>query len=128
MEFKRNNKIWIEFCANHAHSKINPLQCKYIYLVKPNYKKVLLLKTIKDIELFMEKYKVNGSEWIKNNFINWDEVKKDYCGIEIYPFKKNKNYIWYKELGVSTFIAWNFDAFDKNTFKYFKFSELNSFL
>ena len=78
----------------------------------------------------MEKYKVNGSEWVKNNFINWDEVKKYYCGIEIYPFKKKKyiNYYWYKYLGVSTFIAWDYYAFDKNTFEYYKFSELNNLL
>lgn len=88
-------------------SKINPNITKY-YIIKYNKKDVLHLSTIDDINNFCKKYKIN------NMTINWQNVAKDYKGIDISPYNKkltlDKKYLWYNTWDCSSQCIWDFSA------------------
>tara|TARA_Y100000780_G_C13484995_1_gene340001 strand:+ start:67 stop:618 length:552 start_codon:yes stop_codon:yes gene_type:complete len=95
---------------------------------KKDKNKLLIIKSIKDFDIFNKKY---GTEYKKKmifndgdnssnsiNFykIDWIKVSKDYGGIEICPFlQKRKGYIWYCGWDVASGYIWNTEAIIKNT-------------
>jgi len=87
---------------------------KYIYRIdvinktninKPNKDKLLILSTIKDFNVFINKYKEN-----RGQFINWKKVSKDFGGIEICPYSKKlaNKYQWYETWDVASGCIWNY--------------------
>jgi hypothetical protein len=97
-------KEWLDWCR-----KILPDHCesnKYFYVVVPKYttlenpdkNKVLKIQNENDFDNFNFKYgdsfydeKGSGGVFIK---IKWINVEKDFGGIEIIPFLKNRSYLF----------------------------------
>ena len=147
---RRNNITRVDWCTEERYEMIDPNNCTYIYLVKPNFDKVLKLGKEDDIEKFTKKYSLYSTRQefpalndtrlkLWHSTINWRKVKKDYSGLEIYPYvgwqptvrplgNLRRKYSWYYTMDVSTFVAWDYDAFKDNTFKYFKFSKFNDLI
>ena len=83
--------------------KINKNVLTNIKNKNENKNKLLVINTIKDFDIFNKKYRYIGF-FEKNNFwsnkkdesymINWNEVSKDFGGIEICPYLlKRNNYL-----------------------------------
>ena len=61
------------------------------------------------------KIKSKDKKW-KDYFINWDQVSKDYGGIEICPYLKERDhYNWYSGFDVASGCIWNTKAIIKNS-------------
>jgi hypothetical protein len=67
--------------------------------------KVLVLKNIRDINLFHKQYSYKRS----SKYINWTKVTEDYGGIEMCPYfpELRKKYPWYYSLDAASGCVWN---------------------
>ena len=103
---KSKDRYWIDFILNEGlNNWYDPNKTRY-FIIKYDKKNVLHLSTIKDIEEFSKKY------YRKGNMIDWEQVAKDYKGIDISPYKKslrfNKKYLWYYPWDCSSQCIWDF--------------------
>tara|TARA_Y100000389_G_C17408616_1_gene489536 strand:- start:649 stop:1170 length:522 start_codon:yes stop_codon:yes gene_type:complete len=85
-----------------------------------NKNKLLVIKTLKDFDLFTKNYKVKTyykdkgiiKEFI---FIDWIKVSNDFGGIEICPYlNKRRNILWYYGFDVASGCIWNLQSIIKN--------------
>jgi hypothetical protein len=89
---------------------------KYKYTFNIYKSKLIILNTYKDIHDFTIKYKSNIQITISNKkhyIIDWNKVKKDYCGIFIKNAnikKAREDFIWYYSFDVCSVALWNKDA------------------
>ena len=81
--------------------------------------KLLVIKNIKDFDIFNERYKIVYYEPDKKTklisyYIDWQKVSKHYGGIEIRPyFKSRKLFIWYNTWDVASGCIWNINIIKK---------------
>lgn len=118
---------WLDFLAatneTWAHKIIKKI--KYIYKIELYLTNILKIKTLKQFKLFTHKYGIKRN-WIKFNnpseiwqtksfkypyIINWNQVAKDYHGIDI-KYKKfaDRHYFWFNRWDCSSGCVWNFKA------------------
>lgn len=72
--------------------------------------KLLVIRSLKDFDLFTNTYKIK----ISDN-INWIKVSKDFGGIEICPYlEKRRHAHWYYGWDVASGCIWNTDSIIKN--------------
>ena len=121
---------------NMSYDMNNSSLCCYIYSIKlksihftkkinnKNINKILLIENMKHLDKFINKYSiVFGEEML---IILWNEVAKNFRGIEFNPYLKitlmNKyefseliyRYSWYCYLDFPSGCIWNFDNLDIN--------------
>ena len=130
------NNEWI----NYVHENNMDKTYKFFYEIKvtytkinnPDKNKVLLIKSNKDFQLLMKKYfRINE---YSNGYIsidcNWENVEKDFAGIEIINLKKlklsnktiqyiekkyknsliNEYLLWTQTLDIDSGVVWNISA------------------
>ena len=89
-----------------------------------NKNKLLVIKTLKDFDLFNKNYKVIiKSKYkkkkifytVENTYIDWKKVSNDFGGIEICPYlNKRRNILWYNSFDVASGCIWNPQSIIKN--------------
>jgi hypothetical protein len=101
---------WIEWCKNEMPHWIK----KHEITLEIDMSRVLIIKTVKDLNEFIKKYTIFISENI--NGIYWRRVATDYDGIEIQNYRKLKWSedciklfcpIWFSGWDVSGGCIWN---------------------
>lgn len=76
---------------------------------KTNKNKLLSIRTLKDFNIFDKRYRGEGFK------INWKQVAKDYGGIEICPYRQEKEFnSWYFSWDVASGCIWNINAIVKS--------------
>lgn len=111
---------------NLVKQYINGQGIKYMYKIdfdtssltnidKPHSKKILHISNATDFDKFTKKYGYKPEDYNVTS-INWGKVGKDYAGIEISPYLKNRKYIknsflrnkswWYQSWDTSYGCIW----------------------
>tara|TARA_B100001093_G_scaffold482563_1_gene514328 strand:- start:635 stop:1201 length:567 start_codon:yes stop_codon:yes gene_type:complete len=129
------NNEWLKFTqdwiSEKHHKYIHKLNIKRNVLTnirEKNKKKILVIKNLKDLDLFFNKYsfKVDWfNKWPKlkslekqNYLIDWEKVSQDFGGIEICPYlgkKRLPRYFWYSTWDVASGCIWNLKDILKDT-------------
>ena len=114
----------------------NMLNFLYKYIHKINIKKnvitdirtkdknkLLVINNLKDFDLFNKEYGYHASYgktfWKNaggdNILIRWNDVSKDFGGIEICPYlQKRRYYLWYNGFDVASGCIWNISPIIEN--------------
>ncbi len=87
---------------------------KFKYSAKLDMKRLLVLKTVKDIEAFTEHYGIPDKQY-PSFFIDWNKVRKETDTSGIYIVNGNlktarKKYAWYSSFDACSVAIWNKDA------------------
>lgn len=105
---------WYNFCLDNNFGVYK--DCN-IYQLEIDKSKILSINTIPKLKKFHNKYKET-----KNNyeFIKWNEVYKEYYGIQFCPFLKTKfrketdymqsKLLWYEMIDIDSGCIWNINA------------------
>lgn len=101
---------WIDW----VKSEMPDWEGQFIYKIVINKKKILHLKSEKDIINFNEEYKSEDILPLVGllSLINWKKVARNYSGIEISPWKSDHNFdfFWHCGWNVSSGCVWKDDA------------------
>jgi len=92
---------WINWCVSEEYSGVG----RYIYRLHMDKRRVLRIRTLRDIDRFNKKFQFNLTEdqrLRKDSYrffenINWPKVYEHYNGIEIspYQYRRRFDYMWY---------------------------------
>jgi len=89
----------------------------YIYRIDLDMSKILLISNLEEMTKFNDEFgikdKGNTNGWnIGNNKIHWEEVAKQYSGIEINPFEGEGKYTfgWYGTWDIASGCIWDASA------------------
>jgi len=110
---------WIQWCKKE-NFEIGDLENKFILDI--DFNKILILDSVDKMILFNKQYGIRDVQqreyWAVPNEIDWNEVSKNYQGIEICPYQwglRNK-FLWYYGWDVASGCIWNKQAI-KNIIK-----------
>jgi len=95
--------------------KINLKRGSLTNIGNPNRDKILVIKNMKDLNIFNKKYGRYEDGWFT---IDWKKVSKDYGGIEICPYPKriyDEEYEWIRSFDVASGCIWNLKPIIKDT-------------
>jgi hypothetical protein len=115
--------LWYQFLNSHLTEFGELSWGKHIYELKINTKCVYRINNVKELEKFNKKYGILYGK-AKYPFINWVNVSKDYCGIEIKNYSTIKmdirklygrkyiwtNLLWFSIFDFSSGCIWDLDA------------------
>ena len=96
---------WNKFVVNEG--LVENRKYKYKYLLEINPAKILFIKNDEDMINFIKKYKPHPHLGIV-----WENIAKDYSGIEICPYLDNfrDTQLWYYPWDIASGCIWNNDA------------------
>jgi hypothetical protein len=106
--------VWEEYVASEMPDEKN---YKYKYEADLDESKLLILKTVKQIKDFTEKYwlDVEGYPRLKSASIDWNRVRDETGKSGIYIpnaglKKARKDYLWYYSFDICSVAIWDKDA------------------
>ena len=115
------DKEWIDWCKGNIPNWIK----KYNIELEIKEDEILIIKSLEDLENLQSKYKLEVSESLAFiNYIDWNQVSKDYKGIEFQNYWKIKNEImwcedciniFYSSLDCSSGCIWDLSCITKQT-------------
>jgi hypothetical protein len=83
----------------------------------PDANKILVLDSLKDIQMFSEKYRFNKKDPYRT-FLKWSNFSKDFGGIEVRNYRDigfdRLDYIWLSSFDCSCGCVWNLSLLDYN--------------
>ena len=102
---------WLDW----VRSEMPHWEGKYLYDIDLGDSNILKLNSTLDLYDFTREYRVEDSDdnkwYFKGYYINWDEVRKKYDGIEIQPYiyeaRHNIDTFWYYGWDVAGGCIWN---------------------
>lgn len=101
------DKSWEKWCAENG---LDWLSVMYQYEIHIDFTNVLVINTEKAFEDFHNKYSTMDKDGYYHT-IKWEEVAKDYDGIEIapyfYQFRMVDKYFWYYSWDCASGCIWN---------------------
>lgn len=101
------DKEWKQHIQAYFRSQVH--EYKHKYLLEVNLNRMCVIRTEKGLLDFHSKY---GVEMSWGTGIKWEDVAKDYDGIEICPYQPNqKNLDWYYTWDVASGCLWGSSAF-----------------
>lgn len=113
------NESWIKWCKDNMDHWIKP----YNIEIEIDESKMCIIKTPEDLDKFVETY-VHPSNRTPNEYwsrqVNWNDVVKDYSGIEIQNYSSIKYYrtykmtqMWFDGWDVSSGCIWDLSIIKK---------------
>src|ERR1035437_8747746 len=105
------NNSWINWCKSNWSNRA----CENNIKIQLDLKSILIINTAKKLKDFNNKYKVTlfaiPEHNLEFNIIDWNKVKKDYKGIEIRNYHKNKNMgFTFFSISFEWFLGWDVDS------------------
>ena len=101
---------------------------KFGYKIYPNIEKIIVLRTMEDLDNFIDKYLNSKPDYESERFgdgynIDWDRVTQDYSGIEMPTYdnldfrdlwrKDSKRYKWLYNWDVPSGCVWKSDGISR---------------
>ncbi len=101
------NKEWKQLIQSFFRSQVR--EYKHKYLLEVNLNRMCVIRTEKELLDFQSKY---GVEMSWGTGIKWEDVAKDYDGIEICPYQSDQRTLdWYYIWDVASGCVWGSSAF-----------------
>jgi hypothetical protein len=101
---------WIDW----IRSEMPNWERNHIFNINIDESKILKISNEEEIINFNEKYKTEKIPMFSLIIINWEEVAKDYSGIEISPYlykmRHDRRVFWYYGWDVASGCIWNKNA------------------
>ena len=99
--------------SNWVEDNMPEWKGEHVYSIKLDHSKMLVIRNLKDLEGFTEKYQSNK----EFGMINWRRVAADFSGIEICPYIRKarldrEKYSWYMTWDVASGCIWKKDIID----------------
>lgn len=102
------NKEWLEWCKENG---LFNSEDDYQYEIIFNSENIYKISSLQDLKNFRKRFPTK----LNKNWIDWNEVSKEYDGIVVYNYRDIKNdllpkfgkYIWFLGLDCSCGCIWN---------------------
>ena len=111
-EGQDQGSTWKDFITSEMNHGGMVGRYEWLYEIKINFEKILKIRTPWDMYALAENYGITPRPAFRT--IDWQEVAKDYSGIEICPyqwdFRLNTDFIWYYGWDVASGCIWKEDA------------------